>query len=157
MDFSAYSDIAVGIGRLLGINTPENFDRPLSARNVIEFWERWHISLSQFIRRNLFVPLQLALMRRFEGAKLATACGAFSLAFLLCGAWHGFSFRCLGWGAIHAIGLSVCTLYKAALQKRLGRKRVMAYLEDRRIRALSTFVTFEFVAFSLVFIAYPFE
>jgi alginate O-acetyltransferase complex protein AlgI len=157
LDFSAYSDIAVGIGQLLGIKTPENFDRPLAARNVIEFWERWHISLSQFIRRNLFVPLQLVFMRRFEGAKLATACAAFTISFLLCGAWHGFNVRCLGWGAIHAIGLSVCTVYKAGLTHRLGRKGVLAYMNDRTIRALSTFITFEFIAFSLVFIAYPFD
>jgi alginate O-acetyltransferase complex protein AlgI len=157
LDFSAYSDIAVGVGRLLGIQTPENFTRPLSARNVIEFWERWHISLSHFVRRNLFVPLQLAFMRRFEGARLAPACAAFTISFLLCGAWHGLNVRCLGWGAIHAVGLCACTIYKVALQERLGRKGVLAYLGDPRIRAVSTFITFEFVAFSLVFIAYPFD
>ena len=59
LDFSAYSDIAVGIGGLLGVATPENFNRPYLARNSIDFWERWHISLSQFIRRNLFIPIQV--------------------------------------------------------------------------------------------------
>ncbi len=56
LDFSAYSDVAVGVGRLMGVATPENFNRPYLARNIIEFWERWHISLSQFIRRNIFIP-----------------------------------------------------------------------------------------------------
>ena len=67
LDFSAYSDVAIGLGSLLGIATPENFNRPLFARNLIEFWERWHITLSRFIRKHLFIPIQLALMRRTEG------------------------------------------------------------------------------------------
>ena len=67
LDFSAYSDIAVGIGGLMGVATPENFNRPYLARNVIDFWERWHISLSRFIRRNVFIPIQLSLMRLTDG------------------------------------------------------------------------------------------
>ena len=69
LDFSAYSDIAVGVGRLMGVATPENFNRPYLARNMIDFWERWHISLSLFIRRNMFIPIQLALMRRTDGRR----------------------------------------------------------------------------------------
>ena len=56
LDFSAYSDIAVGLGRLMGVATPENFDQPWKSRNMVEFWDRWHISLSQWIRRNLSHP-----------------------------------------------------------------------------------------------------
>ncbi len=68
LDFSGYSDIAVGVGRLIGVATPENFNRPYLARNVIDYWDRWHISLSQFVRRNVFIPLQVALMRRTGGS-----------------------------------------------------------------------------------------
>src|SRR5262249_12038953 len=60
LDFSAYSDIAVGVGTLIGVATPENFNHPLIARNTIDFWDRWHMSLSQFIRRNLFIPVQMS-------------------------------------------------------------------------------------------------
>ena len=100
LDFSAYSDLAVGVGRLMGVATPENFDRPLLARNLVQYWERWHISLSQFIRRNIFTPVQLAMVRRSEGqSPLRAASVAFTVSFLLCGLWHAVSFRWLGWVA----------------------------------------------------------
>ncbi len=73
LDFSAYSDITVGAGRLMGVATPENFNRPYVARNLVDFWDRWHISLSRFIYRNVFTPVQLFLLRR---AGPQRACGA---------------------------------------------------------------------------------
>ena len=121
LDFSAYSDVAIGLGGLMGVATPENFNRPYMARNVIEFWERWHISLSQFIRRNLFIPIQLALVRRTDGRlPILSASVAFGVSFLLCGLWHSISLPWLAWGAFQALGLIVCNLYRHALTKRLG-------------------------------------
>jgi len=156
LDFSAYSDIAVGLGRLMGVRTPENFDRPLSARNITVFWERWHISLSLFIRRNLFTPVQLALVRRYTGASpLMSATLAFTVAFLLCGLWHGLTQRFLIWGALHALALVICNAYRHGLRARVGRKRVKRYLENRLIRWAATLLTFEFVAFSIAFALYP--
>ncbi len=156
LDFSAYSDIAVGIGKLMGVATPENFHRPYLARNPIEYWERWHISLSQFIRRNVFIPIQLALMRKTDGRHpLAVASVAFTTSFLLCGLWHGLSLNWLLWGAYHAVGLVICNLYKAALLRRLGRKGVNAYLARPLIRVLAIALTFEFVAFSFVIATVP--
>jgi D-alanyl-lipoteichoic acid acyltransferase DltB (MBOAT superfamily) len=155
LDFSAYSDIAVGIGALLGVATPENFNRPYLARNVIDFWERWHISLSQFIRRNVFTPIQLALMRLSEGRHpLWIASFALATSFVLCGLWHQVSLRFLLWGAFHAVGLIACNLYKHALAKKIGRKGVKRYLENPWFRVFSTFLTFEFVAFSLLIVGY---
>ncbi len=157
LDFSAYSDIAVGIGMLLGRATPENFANPLAARNLTEFWERWHISLSQFVRRNLFIPIQLALGRRTNGAHaLISASVALGVAFLLVGLWHGISLRFLAWGCLHAVGLIATNAYKHALQAKLGRKGVKAYLARRSIRVISTVLTFELIAFSLVLVGYPF-
>lgn len=156
LDFSAYSDIAVGLGRLLGVATPENFNRPLSARNIIVFWERWHMSLSQFIRRNLFIPIQLAGMRWTGGrhARLVSST-AFGVAFLLCGLWHGISWRFLLWGAGHAAALIACNLYRDALVARLGRKGAATFGERPWVKAVATVLTFEFVAFSLAFLAHP--
>ena len=156
LDFSAYTDIAVGIGRLLGVATPENFRRPYLARNVIDFWDRWHISLSHFIRRNLFIPIQVALMRRSDGERpLLAGTIAFLVSFLLCGLWHGIEWRWLAWGAFHACGLIVCNFYKAWLTRKLGAKGVRAYLANPWIRAIAIFATFEFVAVSLVIISHP--
>lgn len=156
LDFSAYTDIAIGIGRLLGVATPENFNKPLRARNIVVFWERWHISLSQFIRRNLFIPVQLAGMRWTQGryARLISSI-AFSLSFVSVGLWHGLSLRFLLWGAGHALALIVCNLYRDWLTARLGRKGAKAFSERPVVRVAATVLTFEFVAFSLAFLAHP--
>jgi D-alanyl-lipoteichoic acid acyltransferase DltB (MBOAT superfamily) len=150
-DFSAYSDIAVGIGRLMGVATPENFNNPLTARNLIVFWERWHISLSMFIRRNLFIPLQLAAARRGMPPKLSAAL-AIILAFELCGLWHGFAISWPIWGLLQGIGLAVVRLYGDFLQQALGPQGMKAYRSNVLIRWVCTAVTFEY----LVFTWYPF-
>ena len=155
LDFSAYSDIAVGIGTLLGRATPENFNHPLVARNITQFWERWHISLSLFIRRNLYIPIQLGLGRKTGNARpLATASIAIAVSFLLCGLWHHISWRFLAWGGIHAAGLIASNLYKHFLQRKLGRNGVKQYLARPVVRGIATVLTFEFVAFSLMFTIY---
>jgi alginate O-acetyltransferase complex protein AlgI len=156
LDFSALSDLAIGIGGLLGLATPENFDRPFLARNMINFWERWHISLSQFIRYNLFIPVQLALMRRTSGRfPLWCASVAFVFSFALCGIWHGGTVRFLVWGLLNAAGLIIANLYRHYLHRHLGAKGVKRYLTNKPIRVLATVVTFEFVAFSLAFMQAP--
>jgi alginate O-acetyltransferase complex protein AlgI len=158
LDFSAYSDVAVGLGRLLGVETPENFRKPYLARNVIEFWERWHISLSMFIRRHLFIPAQMELMRRTSGRwPLWAASLAFTVSFLLCGLWHGVSWPWFAWGCVQSAGLIVCNLYRAALTRRLGRKGVNAYLANPWIRALAIFLTFEFAAAAVAVATYPYQ
>jgi D-alanyl-lipoteichoic acid acyltransferase DltB (MBOAT superfamily) len=149
LDFSAYSDIAMGVGALIGVPTPENFNRPLLARNMVDFWERWHISLSQFIRRNLFIPIQMALMRRTDARwPLLCSVAAISVSFVLCGLWHGLSLSFLAWGVMHATGLVVSHVYGHVLQKTLGTKRLKAYRANLWIHGLATAVTFEFVACS---------
>jgi D-alanyl-lipoteichoic acid acyltransferase DltB (MBOAT superfamily) len=153
LDFSAYSDIAVGIGRLIGAATPENFNRPYLARNMIDYWERWHVSLSLFIRRNVFYPLQLALMRASGGSyQLGAASLAFAVSFLLCGLWHQVSWNWLAWGGYHAAGLVVCNAYRAFLLKRLGRKGLNRYMENRWIKWIMIVITFEYTAISLMLV-----
>lgn len=156
LDFSAYSDIAVGIGRLLGVATPENFNKPYLARNAIDFWDRWHISLSMFIRRNVFIPIQLQLTRRAEGRHpLLSASVAFTISFMLVGLWHGLTLNFLLWGTIHALGLIVANLWRHYLKQRLGARGVKEYLADWRVKMVARVVTYEFVAFSLVVLFYP--
>jgi D-alanyl-lipoteichoic acid acyltransferase DltB (MBOAT superfamily) len=158
LDFSAYSDIAVGIGRLIGVATPENFNRPYFARNVIDFWERWHISLSMFIRRNLFIPIQVALMRRSDGrSPLLIASFAFTVSFIACGLWHQASRVWLAWGLMQSVGLIICNLYRAMLLKRLGRKGLERYLANPWIRVAAIAVTFEFAAFAVAIVTFPFR
>lgn len=158
LDFSAYSDIAVGIGRLIGVDTPENFNRPYLARNLVDFWERWHISLSLFIRRNIFIPVQVMLVRRFGTAhSLFFGSVAFTLSFILCGLWHQISLVFFLWGSMHALGLVIASNYRYWLTRKLGAGGMNRYLENRWIRAAAVFVTYEYVAFSLVVIAFPWK
>ena len=151
LDFSAYSYIALGIGMLLGISTPVNFNRPLLARNLIDFWERWHISLSLFIRRNLFIPLQVYLMRQNEGrTPLLSAAIAISVSFVLCGLWHGLGAGFLIWGVIQAGGLIATRVYGHALQSRLGKDGLRSYLANPWYRTLAIFATFQVQAVALL-------
>ena len=151
LDFSAYSVIALGVGMLLGISTPVNFNRPLLARNLIDFWERWHISLSLFIRRNLFIPLQVFLMRQDDTrSPLLSAAVAISISFVLCGLWHGFGVGFLIWGVIQAGGLIAARVYGHALQTRLGRDGFQNYLANQWFRTAAILVTFEVQAIALV-------
>jgi alginate O-acetyltransferase complex protein AlgI len=151
LDFSAYTDIAVGIGSLMGVATPENFNRPFIARNVIEFWERWHISLSLFVRRNVFSPLQVWLLRRNRGRHaLWCAVGALGISFVLVGVWHGLTRGYLMWGTAQAAGLMTVRLYDHALLKRLGKEGIKTYLANPWIRMTAVALTFEFEALTLV-------
>jgi D-alanyl-lipoteichoic acid acyltransferase DltB (MBOAT superfamily) len=151
LDFSAYSDIARGVGILIGVATPENFNRPLLARNLIDFWERWHISLSQFIRRNVFIPVQLFLMRRDDGrSPLLSFAVAIAIAFVLCGLWHGLGIGFLIWGAVQAFGLVVARVYGDVLRARLGKSGVQNYLMNPWFKAAGIVLTFELQATALL-------
>jgi hypothetical protein len=158
LDFSGYSDIAVGAGRLMGVDTPENFNRPYVARNLIDFWDRWHMSLSRFIYRNLFIPIQLRLLRR-TGPQAALWCAtvAFSVSFLICGLWHELNLRWALWGMMHAAGLVTVNAYRVWLQRRLGRESYNRYRAHRGVRAAAIMLTQCFVATTLVVASWPRE
>jgi alginate O-acetyltransferase complex protein AlgI len=100
-DFSGYSDMAIGLGRLLGFRYPENFRHPYISQSIQEFWRRWHISLSTWFRDYLYIPL--------GGNRKGPirTCLNLMLVFCLCGLWHGASWNFLIWGIIHGIFLSI--------------------------------------------------
>jgi D-alanyl-lipoteichoic acid acyltransferase DltB (MBOAT superfamily) len=100
-DFSGYSDIARGSSRLLGIELPHNFTEPYLSRNITEFWQRWHISLSRWLRDYLYVPLG-----GNRGSKLATYRNLM-LVMLIGGLWHGASWTFVAWGGAHGLALAV--------------------------------------------------
>jgi alginate O-acetyltransferase complex protein AlgI len=99
-DFSGYSDMAIGLGRVFGFHFPENFVHPYVARSVREFWRRWHITLSTWFRDYLYIPLGGS-----HGGPLRTYVNLLAV-FVLCGLWHGASLTFLVWGLIHG-GLMV--------------------------------------------------
>ncbi|HGY90011.1 MAG TPA: MBOAT family protein [Planctomycetes bacterium] len=100
-DFSGYSDMAIGLGRMLGFEFPENFRYPYAARSITDFWRRWHISLSSWFRDYLYIPLG---GNRRGAAKTARN---LVVVFLLCGLWHGAAWTFVLWGAWHGLFLVI--------------------------------------------------
>jgi alginate O-acetyltransferase complex protein AlgI len=101
LDFSAYSDMAIGLGMLFGFRFLENFNRPYSACSLTDFWRRWHISLSRWFRDYLYIPLggnRNGAVRTYINL---------TLVFLLCGLWHGANWTFVVWGAYHGLFLVV--------------------------------------------------
>ncbi|MDZ4363022.1 MBOAT family protein [Brevundimonas sp.] len=111
-DFSAYSDMAIGIAALLGYSFPRNFDQPYRASSMQSFWRRWHISLSSWLRDYLYVPLG-------GGRKgLVSSCVNVMITMLLGGLWHGAAWTFVAWGALHGAAQVFERLGRAALGER---------------------------------------
>jgi alginate O-acetyltransferase complex protein AlgI len=100
-DFSGYTDIAIGVALLLGFNFPQNFDSPYAATSLQDFWRRWHMTLSRWLRDYVYIPLGGS-----RGSELDTYRNLL-LTMLLGGLWHGAGWTFVAWGAIHGIGLCV--------------------------------------------------
>ena len=100
-DFSAYSDMAIGLGMLFGFTFPENFNRPYSAISITDFWRRWHITLSRWFRDYLYIPL--------GGNRRTTTrtCLNMAIVCILCGLWHGANWTFLIWGIYHGAFLII--------------------------------------------------
>jgi alginate O-acetyltransferase complex protein AlgI len=112
-DFSGYTDMAIGAGRMLGLELPQNFDRPYLARSVTEFWRRWHITLSNWLRDFLFLPIAYAAGRRFERLRLAPRSEEYAsyvtaavTTMALAGLWHGAAWTFVAWGLVHGIAMA---------------------------------------------------
>jgi alginate O-acetyltransferase complex protein AlgI len=146
LDFSAYSDIALGLGLLLGLKLPINFLSPYSAQNPADFWRRWHITLSTWFRDYLYIPLG---GNRGGDARLARN---LLVVMLVAGLWHGASFTFVLWGAIHGVWLAAYHL----LVRRGWLKPERAGREKGRIRRLlCALAVFHVVALAFVVFRAP--
>ncbi|OPZ95898.1 MAG: Peptidoglycan O-acetyltransferase [Bacteroidetes bacterium ADurb.Bin408] len=114
-DFSGYSDMAIGIARMLGFVFPENFNNPYISQSITEFWRRWHMTLSRWMRDYLYIPL--------GGNKLGTRRMFVNLwvVFLLSGLWHGASWNFVAWGTYHGLFLIADRLFLLKLLKKTGK------------------------------------
>ena len=143
-DFSGYTDIAIGVALLLGFKLPINFNSPYKATNITDFWRRWHISLSSWLRDYLYIPL--------GGNKKGKPrmCINIMITMLLGGLWHGANIRFVIWGGLHGIGLVV---HKLWVKLNLSLSRYYKTKSSRNIlfRFISIFTTFHLVSFAWIF------
>jgi D-alanyl-lipoteichoic acid acyltransferase DltB (MBOAT superfamily) len=153
LDFSGYSDIAIGLGRFFGIKLPENFDRPYLKPNLTLFWNSWHITLAQWFRAYVFNPLTRALRAR-PLPPAAIILTTQLVTMVLIGLWHGVTWNFVIWGAWHGAGLFIHNRW-ADFMKRRG-----AFLSARprlaqAARVGGILLTFHFVALGWVWFALP--
>lgn len=155
-DFSAYSDMAIGFGRMLGFETSENFRAPYLSAGIGQFWTRWHISLSTWLRDYLFLPISYAVMGRIRGERLWGIktenwgyVSATMATMFLCGLWHGASWTMAVWGLLHG-----CLLVASHLSRRL-RRRMVRWSGLERVPGLHRFLqlasTFSWVGLAWIF------
>jgi alginate O-acetyltransferase complex protein AlgI len=114
-DFSGYSDMAIGLGKVMGFHFLENFDQPYISQNFTEFWRRWHISLSRWMRDYLYIPLggnRVSKVRMYLNLWVV---------FFLSGLWHGANWTFIVWGLYHGFFLVIDRLFWLKLSLRLGR------------------------------------
>jgi alginate O-acetyltransferase complex protein AlgI len=140
-DFSGYTDIAIGLALILGFRLPINFNSPYKAGSIEDFWKRWHISLSRWLKDYLYIPLG-----GNRKGKLRTSLNLL-VTMLIGGLWHGASLRFIIWGGLHGIGLVINKIWNWLFGTRLGNGRIL--------RFLAVFITFQFVSFCWIFFRAP--
>jgi len=137
-DFSGYTDMAIGLALMLGVRLPTNFLRPYTANSIIDFWRRWHITLSYWLRDYLYVPLggnRHGRAREFRNVVVTMALG---------GLWHGANWTFVAWGLCHGLGVAALHAIRRTMPRGFGMPSW-----------LSVLVTFHFVAVGWVFFRAP--
>jgi D-alanyl-lipoteichoic acid acyltransferase DltB (MBOAT superfamily) len=142
-DFSAYSDMAIGLSRLFGVRLPLNFNSPYKAENISEFWRRWHMTLSRFLRDYLYFPLggnRTGMFNRYRNLMVVM---------LLGGLWHGAGWNFIIWGGLHGLYLVIHHAW-------VGVSKSLRFPSDSAIWKLgATVMTFIAVCFAWVFFRSP--
>ena len=151
-DFAGYSLMAIGTGYLLGITLPDNFNKPFLSRNMKEFWERWHISLSKWFGDYLFSRLVLNFLRSGVIKKQKTAIRfAYMITMLTMGIWHGFTIYYILYGLYHGIMLVISDIYVKS-------KSYRKHIKLPYYNFVSRVICFHFIAFGmLIFSGYLFK
>ena len=150
-NFSGYIDIVIALARLMRVRLPENFDRPFSASSFLDFWSRWHITLSTWLKTYVYNPLLVALMRRVSSLALEPLLGVFCffVTFFLVGIWHGRTSEFVFFGVLQGAGVSINKLWQLGLARGLGRKGYKALAKNPAYNAFGRGLTFSWFAFSL--------
>jgi D-alanyl-lipoteichoic acid acyltransferase DltB (MBOAT superfamily) len=145
-NFSGFCDIAIGAAGLMGIPVAENFDHPFLARNIKDYWNRWHITLSQYLRDVLFSPMSKFLVRILGPSRINLAVAiSIMTVFIVIGAWHGAGWNFVVFGFAHGLAVVANQYYTIGLKRWLGREQFAAYNRNPVIRAVAVVLTFLYV------------
>jgi D-alanyl-lipoteichoic acid acyltransferase DltB (MBOAT superfamily) len=152
-DFSGYTDIAIGLGRLLGVRLPENFNSPYLKQNLTQFWNSWHMTLTQWFRNYFFNPLTRAMRSSREPVPAALVIFIAQIStMVLIGLWHGVTIGFVLWGLWHGLGLFIQNRWSDYMKGRMP-----AWAEtptgQRILRYSGMFLTFNFVSLGWLFFA----
>jgi alginate O-acetyltransferase complex protein AlgI len=116
-DFAGYSDMAIGLARMMGFIFPENFNNPYISQNITEFWRRWHMTLSSWLRDYMFMPMSVSMRNRGKIGMVISI----MVTFVICGMWHQPGWTFIIWGAWHGLWLVLDQLFLIKLLKKTGR------------------------------------
>ncbi len=150
-NFSGYIDIVIALARLMRIRLPENFDRPFSASSFLDFWNRWHITLSTWLKTYVYNPLLVALMRRISSLSWEPFLGVicYFVTFFLIGVWHGRTSEYIIFGILQGGGVAFNKLWQLSLTRILGRKAYKELAKNAIYIAFGRGLTFSWFAFTM--------
>lgn len=154
-DFAGYTDIAIGLGQLLGIQLPENFNRSYLKPNLTQFWNNWHITLTQWFRAYFFNPFTRSLRTRYRNLAAVWVILVTQLStMILIGLWHGITWNFVLWGAWHGLGLFIQNRYSDWVRPRVAHWEDKPRLQQG-LNILNVVLTFNFVALGWIWFALP--
>lgn len=154
-DFAGYTDIAIGIGMLMGVTLPENFKRPYLKSNLTQFWNNWHITLTQWFRSYFFNPFTRHLRKNYKQLPVGWIVLITQISTMgLIGLWHGVTPNYLMWGMWHGLGLFINNRFSDWMKPRAAVIQQRPVLQ-KILDGFNTFITFNFVALGWVFFALP--
>ncbi len=151
-NFSGYSDIVIGIGYLFGKKYPENFDAPFSSFSFIEFWSRWHMTLSNWLKDYVYTPFLMSLMKANMPRSFDPYLGtlAYFVTFFLIGIWHGSTIVFAIYGLLLALGVSINKLHQTYMQKALGKKQYKIVAANRYYKFVARGLTYTWYSFCMI-------
>ncbi len=145
LDFSGYSDIAIGTGYIMGIKTPENFDSPYLTTNIAAFWRKWHMTFSEFLRDLIFKPIvKLINKTGLKPFRNTVSIIGYFITFFICGIWHGDTVNFVYWGLWHALGLAIFKIWSST--------SVFTKLHDSQSTLKQGLVTVSGIALTFAFV-----
>jgi len=151
LNFSGYCDVVIGLGRLVGFRLPENFDRPFLAANAQEFWQRWHMTFSSWVRDHVFYPLSMKLrrgpLRRRAGLALVVAS---LVAFLFVGIWHGPGPSFALFGLLHGVAVLLPGPFGRLVERVGGPPALKTWQTHRLLRVLRVTLCFHFLCLTIL-------